>query len=179
MKERNNDKGKSLRPTSNRVREALFDIIRSRVENARFLDLYAGTGAVGFAALKEGASEVFFVEVAKKNIVEINKAIEKKELGGQTKVISRKVSSFIEWAEEEGLSFDIIFIDPPYHTDEINKAMSAIGKSGILKEDGIVIAEHFVKMELPQMFERLEKTKDYHYGDTVLSFYKISEDVKV
>lgn len=174
MKERKIDKGKSLRPTSNRVREALFDIIRSRVENARFLDLYAGTGAIGFAAIKEGASEVFFVELAKKNVVEINKAIEKKELSGQTKVISRKVSSFIEWAEEEGLRFDIIFLDPPYHTDEIMKAMSAVGRSGILKENGVVIAEHFIKMELPQSFMKLEKTKEYNYGDTVLSFYKIS-----
>lgn len=174
MKERKIDKGMPLRPTSNRVREALFDIIRSSVEKSSFLDLYAGTGAVGFAAIKEGAAEVFFVEVAKRNVAEINKAIEKKGLGAHTKVISRKVTSFIEWAEEEGLSFDIIFLDPPYHTDEIMKAMAAIGRSGILKDDGIVIAEHFVKMEMPERFETLQKTKDYHYGDTVLSFYKIS-----
>lgn len=174
MKTSKKTKDKSLRPTSNRVREALFDIIRSMIKGARFLDLYAGTGAVGFNALKEGASEIFFVEAGKKNIAEINKVIEKRELGEKTKVVSRKTLPFIEWAEEEGLSFDIVFLDPPYHTDEIIKAMSAIGRSGIIGKEGIVIAEHFVKKELPEKFGNLERSKEYNYGDTVLGFYMIS-----
>jgi 16S rRNA (guanine(966)-N(2))-methyltransferase RsmD len=174
MKKGKQTKGTSLRPTSNRVREALFDIIRSRVEGAVFLDLYAGTGAVGFNAINEGASKVFFVEAGKKNIIEINKLIEKKGIEEKTRVLTRKTVPFIEWAEEEGLSFDIIFLDPPYHTDEIIKAVSAIGRSNIIKESGIVAAEHFVKMKLPEQFGRLQRTKDYRYGDTVLSFYRIS-----
>jgi 16S rRNA (guanine966-N2)-methyltransferase len=174
MKKGKQTKGTSLRPTSNRVREALFDIIRSSIKGAVFLDLYAGTGAVGFDAINEDASKVLFVEANKKNISDINRIIEKKGIEGKTRVLTRKATAFIEWAEEEGLKFDIIFLDPPYHTDEITKAMAAIGRSNIINENGIVAAEHFTKIELPETFDNLHRTKEYHYGDTMLSFYSIS-----
>ncbi len=167
-------KGTSLRPTSNRVREALFDIIRGSIEGALFLDLYAGTGAVGFDALDEGAARVVFVEANKRNIADINKVIEKRELDEATRVHTRKTMPFIEWADDEGLKFDIIFLDPPYHTDETEKAMSAIGRSNIIRVEGMVVVEHFSKKELPERFGKLERARSKNYGDTVLSFYKIS-----
>ena len=165
---------KGLRPTTGKVREALFDILRGKIENASFLDLYAGTGAVGFDALKEGAGEVCFVEESRGNAKKITDLINKKSASGKTTVVTRNVISFIESAELQELTFDVIFLDPPYHTDEILHALSAIDKSPILGRAGIVVAEHFAKKDLPDRFDRLEKIKDYNYGDTVLSFYEIS-----
>ncbi|MBI4697339.1 MAG: 16S rRNA (guanine(966)-N(2))-methyltransferase RsmD [Nitrospirae bacterium] len=160
-----------LRPTSGKVREAIFNILRERVENAFFLDLYAGTGAIGTDALKHGASNVVFVESRRDYADYINQIINKSGLKERTSVVTKKVLPFIEWAEANELSFDIIFLDPPYHTDEIIHTMSAVGRSHILRENGIVIAEHFSKKQLPAKFDRIRKVKDYKYGDTVLSFY--------
>jgi 16S rRNA (guanine(966)-N(2))-methyltransferase RsmD len=162
---------KTLRPTSNKVREALFNILREKTINAVFLDLYAGTGAVGLAALKEGASEVVFVESVRSYAGEIEALLEKSDFAGEASIITKKALPFIDWAEAGGLLFDIIFLDPPYHTDEIMSALTVIGKSRILANDGIIIAEHFVKKLLPDRFNTLNKIKDYNYGDTVLSFY--------
>ncbi len=164
---------KGLRPTTGKVREALFDILRGKVENARFLDLYAGTGAVGFDALNEGAGEVCFVEESRRNTKKITDRINKKRAFDKTTVVTRKVISFIESAEFQEMAFDIIFMDPPYHTEEVLHALSSIDRVPILARDGIVVAEHFAKKELPERFDRLRKIKDHSYGDTVLSFYEI------
>ena len=162
----------NLRPTSNKVREALFDILRNRIEGSRFLDLYAGTGAVGIDALDERVAEVMFVEESRRYSNNIGELIRKRHLTDQARIINKKVMTFIEWAELESLVFDIIFLDPPYHSEEIMYAMKAIDRSSILENEGTVIAEHFSKRELPEHFDNLHKIKYYHYGDTVLSFYK-------
>jgi 16S rRNA (guanine(966)-N(2))-methyltransferase RsmD len=168
-------KQKTLRPTANKVREALFDILRGKIDGARFLDLYAGTGAVGFDALKEGAEEVFFVEENRGSAKKIFERINKNNVSDKATVMTRKVLSFIEWADLKGMAFDIVFLDPPYHTDEILNALSAVGGSSLLKKTGIVIAEHFAKRDMPDRFGKFQKTKDYNYGDSVLSFYEVPD----
>ena len=165
-------KQKGLRPTTGKVREALFDILRGRIGDARFLDLYAGTGAVGINALSEGAAEVVFVEENKGHIKKIRELAEKHHVSDRADVINQKAMSFVNRAELQGVTFDIIFLDPPYHTDEIINALAAVGRSAIIKKDGIVIAEHFTKKTLPDRFDRLRKVKDYNYGDSVLSLFE-------
>jgi 16S rRNA (guanine(966)-N(2))-methyltransferase RsmD len=163
---------KSLRPTTGKVKEALFNILRGKIENTRFLDLYAGTGAVGMEALRQGASEVVFVEANKGYTKNINQLIKKFGFTEKANIMTKKVLSFIKWAELRQMTFDIIFLDPPYHTDEVIHVLSEIDKSHILRQEGIVIAEHFVKRRLPERFDKLQRIKDYKYGDTVLSFYR-------
>jgi len=167
---------KSLRPTTGKVREALFDILQSRIKGERFLDLYAGTGAVGIEALKKGASSVVFVEAVKRNAKKIDEDLIKYNYSDRAEVVSRKALPFIEWAELHGYSFDMIFMDPPYHTEDIMLTLNAIGSSSILGKDGLVIAEHFKKRNLPEKFVKLQKLRDYNYGDTVLSFYELTSD---
>jgi len=163
---------KQLRPTTSKVKEALFDILRERVENAKFLDLYAGTGAIGFEALSRGALEVIFVEAKRGYANKITQIAKEYGFGDKTKVITKQVIDYIQWAGLNKLTFDIIFLDPPYHTDDVIYTLSAIGESNILKEKGVVIAEHLKKRQLPERFDKLQKIKDYKYGDTVLSLYK-------
>ena len=171
MKNRTKTGDKSLRPTTNKVREALFDILREDIRDASFLDLYSGTGNVGLDAVKQGASGAVLVEASKTSCKGISELARKFHLSQQVKVYAKKVLAFIEWAELNQLTFDIIFLDPPYHTDEIDDALSAIAGSTILRDNGTVIAEHFKKRELPERLKAIEKEKVYHYGDTVLTFY--------
>jgi len=166
----------TVRPTTSKAREALFDILRGRIADARFLDLYAGTGAIGIDALKEGAAEVVFVEVSKGNVKKINDLIEKYDFKEKSMVINKKVLTFIEIAELENQKFDIIFLDPPYHTDEIEHVMTSISNAPILNKKGTVIAEHFKKKQLPDSSKKLKKIKEYNYGDTVFTFFKKSEN---
>jgi len=168
-----NSSHKQLRPTSSKVREALFNIIGRKIKGALFLDLYAGTGAIGFEALSRGASEVIFVETKKGFADKITQIVKQYSFEGKAKVITNQVIDYIQCAGLNKLTFDIIFLDPPYHTDEAAHAISEIDKRGILKDSGMVIAEHFKKRLLPERFDRLQKIKDYKYGDTVLTLYKI------
>jgi 16S rRNA (guanine(966)-N(2))-methyltransferase RsmD len=166
-------KKEPLRPTTGKVREALFNILHDRIEGVCFLDLYAGTGAIGLEALRRGASKTVFVEASRGCSRNIHEAAERHGLSDKTQVIVEKVSSFIRQVNTNRMSFDIIFLDPPYHTDEIVHIMSLIGKSDLLKQEGIVIAEHFKKRKLPERFGILHKSRDYTYGDSVLSLYHI------
>lgn len=165
-------KQKGLRPTTGKVREALFNILRGRMENARFLDLYAGTGAVGIKALNEGADEVVFVEENKAHIRKLRELLEKNHVSDRADIRNQKVIPFINRYEQEEEGFDIIFLDPPYHTDEILNALSAIGRSVAIKQNGLVVAEHFTKIILPEKFDRLNRVKTYTYGDSVLSLFE-------
>jgi 16S rRNA (guanine966-N2)-methyltransferase len=167
---------KSLRPTTGKVREALFDILQHRIKGARFLDLYAGTGAVGIEALKKGASSVVFVEAGKRSANKIGEDVIKYHYIERAEIVSKKAVPFIEWAGSKNYSFDLIFMDPPYHTEDIMLTLNAIGSSSILSKDGLLIAEHFKKRNLPEKFVTLQKLRDYHYGDTVLSFYEPAFD---
>ncbi len=169
---KNTGKQRTLRPTANKVREAIFNILRGRIAHARFLDLYAGTGAVGIEALNEGADEVVFVEERIEYAKKIKGLSIKNRVSGKTRIITKKVVPFLDLAEQEGIPFDIIFLDPPYHNDEILLALKRIGTSHILNNAGTVIAEHFSKKTLPESFDRLHRVKDYTYGDTVLSVYE-------
>jgi len=163
---------KSLRPTTGKVRESLFNIVRERIKDARFLDLYAGTGMIGIEALKQGASEAVFVEAGKKSVQGITEAISRSRFSDRARVTCQKAVSFIEWAGANEGAFDIIFLDPPYHTDEIMIVLSAIDRAPVLNEGGVVVAEHFAKRVLPERFGSLRKRKDYIYGDSVLSIYE-------
>jgi 16S rRNA (guanine(966)-N(2))-methyltransferase RsmD len=163
---------KTLRPTTGKVREALFNILRDRISGARFLDLYAGTGVIGIEALKQGATEAVLVETSKSSVKSIHDAISKNRFSDRAHVIGQKAVSYIEWAGANQLTFDIIFLDPPYHSDEIMLLLSAIDNTPVLKEGGVVIAEHFAKKALPEEFDNLRKVKDYKYGDSVLSIYE-------
>ncbi|UCF86712.1 MAG: 16S rRNA (guanine(966)-N(2))-methyltransferase RsmD [Nitrospiraceae bacterium] len=164
-------RSKRVRPTTGKVKEALFNILQGRTDGTIFLDLYAGTGAVGIEALRQGAAEAVFIEASKGCSQGIQKLIAQNGLINKSRIIMKRVLPFIEWAERSEMSFDIIFLDPPYHTDEIRTVLSALGKSHIVRQKGLVIAEHFKKRHLPERFGKLQKIRDYTYGDSVLTLY--------
>ena len=165
-------KGVATRPTQDRVREAIFNVIREKVPEARVLDLYAGSGAFGMEALSRGAQSAIFID----NNINSIKAIKANLslLGYQApraQVFKKDGVKAIEGFKKEGLVFDIIFMDPPYHKGAAKNALIKISACDILAHRGFVVAEHFTKDAMPDEAGRLKLLKRKKYGDTVVSFY--------
>jgi 16S rRNA (guanine(966)-N(2))-methyltransferase RsmD len=163
---------KELRPTSSKVREALFDIIREKIEGAVFVDLYAGTGTVGLEALSRGAGKAIFVEPDELRFRTIRKNADKFGFREKALVVKGRAYEFLKKSSAEEEGFDIFFLDPPYHSEEISKVLPLIGEKGLLSESGIVIVEHFFKKEIPETAGKLKIDRRYRYGDTMLTLYK-------
>jgi len=165
--------GERVRPTSSKVREALFDIVRNRIEGARFVDLYAGTGTVGLEALSRGAGYAFFVEPSELLVGMIKKALQNVGFLDKAAVLKGRAEEFLLKAVFKNERFDIFFIDPPYQSSEIETVLPLIGEKGLLSENGLVIVEHFFKKHLPGKAGSLTINRTYRYGDTMLTMYKV------
>jgi len=164
--------GERLRPTSAKVREALFDILRNRIEEASFADLFAGTGTVGFEALSRGARHVVFVEPDGMRFKTIKGSVSALGFQDRSEVIKCEARDFLEKSVGRGDKYDIFFLDPPYQSDEIDKVLPIIGEGNLLSERCLVIVEHFSKKKLPETAGTLKMEKTYRYGDSTLTFYR-------
>jgi len=167
-------KGLALRPTSDRLRETLFNILGARVAGSRFLDLFAGSGAIGIEALSRGAVSVVFVEnhSAAVRLIRANLATLRIESGAR--VIAAQVAAAIRTLERlPDTAFDFIFLDPPYAEEkQYEGTLRALEKSLLAGESTIVIAEHRKTFELPASLGALERVRILHQGDAALSFYR-------
>jgi len=159
-----------IRPTQNKVRKAIFDILGG-IEGLSFLELFAGSGAVGIEALSCGAGEVVFVEKDRKCVEKI-----KENLGvislSRYLVISSDTCQAIKDLSKKRRKFNLIFLDPPYYQDLAKKTLQTIAGCDILARNGFVIAQHFKKDNLPEAEGDLSLFKQARYGDTLLSFYR-------
>lgn len=164
-----------LRPTSSKVREAIFNIVQTEVDHALFLDLYAGTGAVGLEALSRGAERVFFVENSQTRAKAIMDYIHKLDLDDRASVYQEDAEAFLKRAVRTGLKFDIVFADPPYLSGEIAKVLPNIGESNILKDGGCILIEHSSKIALPEKIQNIKPARNYRYGDTMITLCRKEE----
>ena len=165
-------KENALRPTSSNVRESIFNIIGALISDAQFIDLYAGTGAVGIEALSRGASAVSFVEADRKRAELIKDMLKDCGYSSKADIIKGEASAFIAKAVKEGLKFDIVFLDPPYHTEELERILPMLSDGDMLNDKGIIIAEHISKKKLPDEIGKLIQKKAYKYGDTMLTLFR-------
>lgn len=159
--------GMGTRPTSDRAREALFNIIAPYTADCDFLDLFSGSGAVGTEALSRGAKKAWFVENSSFDIIEYN--LKKAGFTQCAKIFKCDVFSFLNTAAEK---FDLIFLDPPYHKGFIEKSIDIIGKRSILKDGGIIAAECDSDEILPLEISGLKLFDRRKYGRAILNFYK-------
>jgi 16S rRNA (guanine966-N2)-methyltransferase len=162
----------SLRPTTSKVRESIFNILRESVIDSVFLDLYAGTGAVGMEALSRGAKTVFFVESDFDRADKIQNALNDMSMAAKANVIKKKAYDFVNAAEKSCMKFDILFLDPPYYSDELENMLYLISEKGLVNDNGILVAEHSSKKKLPLEIGNLVQKKDYKYGDTMLTLFR-------
>jgi len=161
--------GEDLRPTSSKVREALFDILGPRIRGSVFVDLYAGTGAIGIEAMSRDAGTVYLVESDRRRAASIEETLKGCGCRSKAVIAGMKADAFVKKSVLEGKKFDIVFLDPPYASGEIEPLLEILGKGDVLSDDALVVAEHSRKAELPEAAGVLRKKKTYRYGDTALT----------
>jgi 16S rRNA (guanine966-N2)-methyltransferase len=164
----------SVRPTSDRLRETLFNILGPSVEDSLFVDLYAGTGAIGIEAISRGAREVFFIDHDPACISLMRQNLESLDIRAGVEVIKADAERGLEKLAARHLIADFIFFDPPYSDDNYMDILDYLDASHLVAPQGIVIAEHSSKLELPERLVRLERTRLLEQGDAALSFYRLA-----
>ena len=161
--------GLTTRPTTARVKEALFRIIQFEIPTARVLDLFGGTGQLGIEALSRGAKSAVFVDAGEPACRLIKENLRRTKLEKDAKVIRSDYLDYLKRCREK---FDIVFLDPPYAEVFLENALKCITEIDILETGGIIIAERPVGKELPWDFEGFTPSKDYKYGKTLLTIYR-------
>jgi len=165
--------GTHVRPTSDRLRETLFNILTPRIEGARFADVCAGSGAVGIEALSRGAGQVTFIESSLKAARIISENLRNCGIREDYLMINRDVIRALKHFASEKTQFDIIYFDPPYASDIYTPVMWQIAKNSLLAEDGIVIVEHRRQTPLLPNYDQLRPYRQVTQGESLLTFYNI------
>lgn len=170
-------KGNALRPTSDRLRETLFNVLGPNVSGSRFLDIFAGTGAVGIEALSRGAIDAVFIENHAPAAVLIRRNLESLAITNGAQVLPldalRALEKLAARHKPTDAPFDFVFVDPPYaEKEQYERALGFLGAAPFLGNGSLVIAEHRRTHELPQRFGRLLQTRILRQGDAALSFYQ-------
>ena len=162
--------GKSTRPTSGKVREAIFNICSGLIKDATVLDLYAGTGAFGLEAISRGAATVVFVDSDRKSAAVIRKNIDICGENDRSTVICGDILLSPTMFAATGNTFDLVFMDPPYDTPAIRQTLENLVQKSVLKKGAILIVEHDKYEEIPEDIPGLEITDKRKYGKTFVTF---------
>lgn len=162
-----------IRPTSDRAREALFNILGSDVCGARVLDLFAGTGALGLEALSRGADSALFIDKSQSAIGMINKNIQLTGFSDKGTILKRDLSkkNFLDSKDIPGEGFSLVFMDPPYRTNLAEELLSLLGRGSYVVRQGVVVAESSVTVQLPEKTGLLKCYDKRQYGDTAFWLY--------
>ena len=172
--------GKGTRPISDRVKESLFNILRWKVPDSRFLDLYAGTGGVGIEALSRGAAAAVFVEKAPKAAQVLRENLRSTGTSARARVVQEDVFRFLllaNHAVEPADRFDIIYVAPPQYQDLWAKTILSLEEHPLLAPDGVVVAQIFPKEFRALPLRELVLTDQRKYGSTMLCFYERHSDL--
>ena len=161
--------GEKTRPTADRVKEALFSIIQFDLQATKILDLFGGTGQLGIEALSRGAKSVVFVDAGYEACSLIRENLKKTGFLDQAKVLQSDYMKFLGSTNEK---FDIILLDPPYAEVFLENALKMITEIDILQSGGIIVTERPLGKELPYDFSGYSRSKDYKYGNTLLTLYR-------
>jgi 16S rRNA (guanine966-N2)-methyltransferase len=169
-------KDAEVRPTKDRIREALFNIIKEHINGAAVLDIFSGSGAFGIESISRGAESAIFVDSEKMCIETIEENL--KALGveaGIAHLIRMDAFKAIDKLYNDGNKFDIILLDPPYYEDMAKKCLIKLGERDILKPRCIIVVEHHKKDILPASTGNITSYRTVRYGDIWLTFYKVKK----
>jgi len=172
LKVRNNNK---VRPTSGRVRAAVFDILAFDLADLAVLDLYAGTGAMGIEALSRGADLAVFVDAGRDSFRLFKENLEALGLKDRTRLMNKRAGPALKLLAAEEQRFDLVFIDPPYKIKEADKIMRLLSEMDVLDPGAMVVCENEDSRELSESYNTLTLTDRRQYGRTVVSFYEKGE----
>jgi 16S rRNA (guanine966-N2)-methyltransferase len=173
-------RGMQTRPTSDRLRETLFNVLAPRLDGCRFVDLYAGTGAVGIEALSRGAAHVWFAENAEPALVALRQNLAALKISQGFTLEDRGVGAMLQRLSKLQQPIDAVFLDPPYEAeDEYSGTMNFFGSvrgRAVLAPHAVVVAEHSGKGKLAMHYGALEHTRLLKQGDAALSFFSLAAE---
>ena len=161
--------GSKTRPTQDYVRESLFNIIRWDVQDARVLDLFAGTGALSLESVSRGAQSAVLVDMDRAACAAIRKNIETARMGERCRLLQRDYRTAMDQLSREGCVFDVVFLDPPYRMENTGEMCAALYDGGLLAQDFLLVVEHR-RGCAPLLDARFEAFDQRNYGDTQITF---------
>ena len=162
--------GKTVRPTSDRLRESIFNILSFHVKQAIVLDMFSGTGALGIEALSRGAESAVFIDIHNKALSVIKLNIKACKLENKTKVIKWDIIKNLNCIKSNKAAFNLIFIDPPYNKSFLQPTLHNLRKAGCVKKGACLIVEHSLLEPIPLDFPEYELQDQRKYGKTLVSF---------
>ena len=164
-----------LRPTSDRLRETIFNILGPTIEGSLFLDVYAGTGAIGIEALSRGAREVVFIEKHAGAVTLLHSNLEQLGLRSGVEILGLDALRGLEILARRHYLADLIFLDPPYEMeDEYERCLDFLDSPHLIAPSGMIIVEHSRRQEMPVHLAHLERIRVVEQGDATLSFYRLA-----
>ena len=161
----------SIRPTIGRLRESYFDIVQGRIDGARFLDLCSGSGSMGIEALSRGAAHVVFIEKSRRALQVLRRNLDHCGIQEGFRLIPGDIFQEIPRLARQGERFDLIYFDPPYFRDLYERALELLDQCPLLEPGGLLAANHFKKVPLPDGSGALRRVREVQHGDSVLSFF--------
>ncbi len=164
-------KGQSLRPTADRVKEALFNILPHDLSGWKVLDLFAGTGNLTFEALSRGAERACLVDVSREASKMIRKNVEALGFSRCAKVMGMPALRAIHVLAGRGDKFDLVLVDPPYHKGWVERVLRSLSQEDLLEDDGILVMEHSAREEVKESYGSLILQDQRRYGGSRLSFF--------
>ena len=166
-------KNQDVRPTTDRVKESLFNIINPYIRESNILDLFAGTGSLGIECLSRGAKNCVFVDKSKDSINIIKSNVKKARVENESTILNIDFKDAVKRLSSQNQKFDVIFMDPPYYENMFIECLKIIDELTLVYEDGIIVVEHDTKDLLDESIGNLVKSRDKKYGNTTLTFYKL------
>lgn len=165
--------GLDVRPTSDRLRETLFNILAAEVRDSNFLDICAGSGAISIEALSRGAAHVTLIDESRRAGQVIQENLRALGITDEARLLNRDALAAIKQLESEPRTFDIVYFDPPYASPIYSRVMNQLGASSILHPDSIVIVEHHAKTPIDKKYGKLTIYRELKQGESALGFYAI------
>lgn len=162
-------KGLEIRPTTDRVKEAIFSIIQFEVEGRRVLDLFGGTGQMGIEALSRGAAQCVFVDMRRDAVQMMRENLEHTGLIDRAEIVQ---SDALAYLERSAGKFDVMFVDPPYGSEIVNKVLQAVARIDKVSENGIIICENNSNYDWPSVPKPYTLQKEYRYGNVQVAVYR-------
>ena len=171
-------RGLEVRPTSDRLRETLFNVLAAgraeALEGTVWIDAFAGTGAVGIEALSRGAQQVYFLEKAKAPLAALRANLKALGIAQGAEIVERAVTAGLKRLEAAGVACDFVFLDPPYRMEAAyRETLEQLAESKLLRESSVVVAEHDKHFDPGEGFGGLRRYRKLEQGDGVLSFYRL------
>lgn len=164
--------GTTTRPTTDKVKESIFNMIGPFFDGGYALDLFAGSGGLGIEALSRGIDRAIFTDKDRKAIETIHANLEKTRLAGQAEVFKADAERALKAMKKNGVQARLLFLDPPYHMDKAYGLMDKAAELGIMTNDSIVVCEHDRDVELSSRTKYYERFKKELYGNTMVSIYR-------